>query len=147
MNLVAPVGPVYQAGTLSANPVGMRAGLVTLEQMADRDGWAALERRTETFVAGLEERLADAGLGVARHASIFWIHRRAADGDAIRRPDRIPSDHAKWYRSFFHAALKNGIYLPPSPYEVCFLSMAHDDLTLALAADALAAAAQHPEAV
>ena len=148
MNLVAPAGPVYQAGTLSANPVGMRAGLVTLEQMADREGWMVLERRTETFVKGLAERLAESGsdLAVARHASIFWVHRQAKDGDPIRRPDRIPSDQADWYRRFFHAALTNGVYLPPSPYEVCFLSMAHDDLTLALAADALVEAALRPEA-
>jgi glutamate-1-semialdehyde 2,1-aminomutase len=148
MELLAPTGPVYQAGTLSAHPVGMRAGLVTLEQMADREGWTVLERRTEMFVNGLAERLAEGGsqLGVARHASIFWIHRQPADGAAIRRPDRIPSDQADWYRGFFHAALTNGVYLPPSPYEVCFLSMAHDDLTLALAADAIVEAALHPEA-
>jgi glutamate-1-semialdehyde 2,1-aminomutase len=148
MNLVAPVGLVYQAGTLSANPVGMRAGLVTLEQMADREGWTVLEARTETFVKGLAERLAEAEseLSVARHASIFWIHRRPADGAAIRRPDQIPSDQSDWYRRFFHAALTNGVYLPPSPYEVCFLSLAHDDLTLALAADALVEAALRPEA-
>jgi len=148
MNLVAPAGPVYQAGTLSANPVGMRAGLVTLEQMAYREGWRVLEHRTETFVTGLAERLAESGsdLGVARHASIFWVHRQSKDGDPIRRPDRIPADQADWYRRFFHAALTNGVYLPPSPYEVCFLSMAHDDLTLALAADALVEAALRPEA-
>ena len=148
MNLVAPAGLVYQAGTLSANPVGMRAGLVTLEQMADREGWTVLERRSETFVKGLTERLAESGpdLGVTRHASIFWIHRRRAGGDAIRRPDRIPSDQADWYRRFFHAAIANGVYLPPSPYEVCFLSLAHDDLTLALAADALVEAALRAEA-
>jgi glutamate-1-semialdehyde 2,1-aminomutase len=148
MNLVAPAGPVYQAGTLSANPVGMRAGLVTLEQMADREGWLALEHRTDAFATGLADRLqeVDPGVSVIRHASIFWIHRRPADGDAIRRPDRIPSAHAGWYRGFFHAALKNGVYLPPSPYEVCFLSTAHDDLTLALAAEALVEAARHPEA-
>jgi glutamate-1-semialdehyde 2,1-aminomutase len=147
MNMVAPAGPVYQAGTLSANPVGMRAGLVTLEQMADREGWRVLEERTDAFVTALAQRLADAdrGLSVTRHASIFWIHRRATDGDPIRRPDRIPSEHAEWYRGFFHAARANGVYLPPSPYEVCFLSMAHDDLTLALAADILADAARSPE--
>jgi glutamate-1-semialdehyde 2,1-aminomutase len=148
MNLVAPAGPVYQAGTLSANPVGMRAGLVTLEQMADREGWRVLEHRTETFVTGLAERLAESGsdLGVARHASIFWVHRQSKDGDPIRKPEHIPPVQADWYRRFFHAALTNGVYLPPSPYEVCFLSMAHDDLTLALAADALGEAAPRPEA-
>ena len=148
MNLVAPAGPVYQAGTLSANPVGMRAGLVTLEQMADREGWSVLEARTDAFVSALADRLVDVdpGLAVTRHASMFWIHRRPADGDAVRRPDRIPSEHAGWYRGFFHAALRHGVYLPPSPYEICFLSMAHDDLTLALAADGLVEAARHPEA-
>jgi glutamate-1-semialdehyde 2,1-aminomutase len=148
MQLVAPAGPVYQAGTLSANPVGMRAGLVTLEQMADREGWTVLERRTESFVRGLTERLAETGsdLGIARHASIFWMHLRSADGETIRRPDRIPPAQAEWYRQFFHAALTNGVYLPPSPYEVCFLSMAHDDLTLALAAEAIVEAARHAEA-
>ena len=143
MNLVAPSGPVYQAGTLSANPVSMRAGLVTLEQMADRDGWTALERRSDAFVHALTDRLraVDPTLDVVRCASMFWIHQRADDGP-IRRPDRIPPGHAVWYRAFFHRALAHGIYLPPSAYEVCFLSMAHDDFTLALAADALVDAAK-----
>jgi glutamate-1-semialdehyde 2,1-aminomutase len=145
MDLVAPVGPVYQAGTLSANPVGMRAGLATLEAMADRDGWRTLESRAGSFGAALTDRLsqADVLLEVVQHASIFWIRRRA-DGP-VRRPDRIPHDHAAWYRRFFHAALAQGIYLPPSAYEVCFLSLAHDDLTLALAAEALGEAARHLE--
>jgi glutamate-1-semialdehyde 2,1-aminomutase len=143
MDLVAPVGPVYQAGTLSANPVGMRAGLATLEQMADRDGWTALENQTGAFVDALRDRLRsiDDEIDVERHASMFWIHRRGAD-ETLRRPDRIPPSHAEWYRAFFHRALAHGIYLPPSPYEVCFLSMAHDEFTLTLAADALADAAR-----
>jgi glutamate-1-semialdehyde 2,1-aminomutase len=146
MARVAPEGPVYQAGTLSANPVGMRAGLATLEQMSDRDGWTTLEARTATFLQALAERLLDVeSLAIARHASMFWIHRRSPDGP-IRRPDRIPDDHAAWYARFFHAALAHGVYLPPSPYEVCFLSIAHDDLTLALAVDALSDAARRAEA-
>src|SRR5262249_27830258 len=58
MDLVAPAGPVYQAGTLSANPVGMRAGLATLDAMERRDGWAALERRAGAFVDDLRSRFA-----------------------------------------------------------------------------------------
>jgi glutamate-1-semialdehyde 2,1-aminomutase len=142
MSLVAPSGPVYQAGTLSANPVGMRAGLTTLEQMAERDGWTTLEARAGEFTASLSSRLAevDPDLEVVRHASIFWLRRRSAD--AVRRPDRIAANHAAWYRVFFHAALAQGVYLPPSPYEVGFLSMAHDELTLALASDGLVEAAR-----
>jgi glutamate-1-semialdehyde 2,1-aminomutase len=140
LDLVSPSGPVYQAGTLSANPVGMRAGLATLERMDALDGWGALEARTGAFVDALQDGLTAVStrLRVARHASIFWIHRGES---ALRRPDAIPPDHADWYRRFFHAALANGIYLPPSPYEVEFLSLAHDDATMAHAADALVDAA------
>jgi glutamate-1-semialdehyde 2,1-aminomutase len=147
LGLVAPEGPVYQAGTLSANPVGMRAGLATLEEVVARDGWATLERRTEAFAASLARTFAadDLPLEIARHASIFWIHQRS--GEPVRRPDRIPAGHAEWYARFFHAALDRGVYLAPSPYEVGFLSLAHDEETLATAAEALAAAARaaaHP---
>ncbi len=161
LSLVAPEGPVYQAGTLSANPVGMRAGLATLRQMESSDGWSVLEARTAAFVASLEERLQQSvpGLTIARHASIFWIHvgsrglkspgysgqhsdqQRDGDEQPVRRSDRIAAEHAEWYRRFFHAALERGVYLPPSGYEVCFVSMAHDEETLREAATQLTAAA------
>jgi glutamate-1-semialdehyde 2,1-aminomutase len=142
LNLVAPAGPVYQAGTLSANPVGMRSGLATLEKMAALDGWRHLEARTTAFCEGLAGRLAAVApsLSITQHASIFWIHHRASE--PLRRPDRIPATHGEWYARFFHRALDRGVYLPPSPYEVCFLSLAHDDEVLAQAADALVAAAE-----
>lgn len=145
MSLVAPEGPVYQAGTLSANPVGMRAGLATLAAMDSRDGWAALDHRSRVFCGELARRLAGVtpDLRVERHASIFWVVRGARD--TVRRPEAIPARHADWYRTFFHAALERGVYLPPSAYEVCFLSLAHDDDTLAEAADALADAARVAE--
>ena len=141
MALVAPEGPVYQAGTLSANPVGMRAGLATLERMESTDGWHVLEERTAAFVERLRSGLRSAApdVEVVRHASIFWL-RRGGDGP-VRRPDRIGAGHADWYRRFFHAALERGVYLPPSGYEVCFLSLAHDADTLTEAADALVDAA------
>jgi glutamate-1-semialdehyde 2,1-aminomutase len=142
MSLVAPEGPVYQAGTLSANPVGMRAGLATLRRMESADGWAVLDARTATFTDTLQRRLASLvpDLVIARHASIFWLHRTS---DApLRQPGQIPAAHAEWYRRFFHAALARGIYLPPSAYEVCFLSLAHDEGVLAQAADALVGAAE-----
>jgi glutamate-1-semialdehyde 2,1-aminomutase len=144
MELVAPVGPVYQAGTLSANPVGMRAGLATLATMEANDGWATLNDRTARFSASLSRRLeaADARVDVVQDASIFWLRPRA-DGP-VRRPDAIPTDHAAWYGRLFHAALSRGVYLPPSPYEVCFLSAAHDDDTLTSAAEAIVEAATVP---
>jgi glutamate-1-semialdehyde 2,1-aminomutase len=143
MAQVAPEGPVYQAGTLSANPVGMRAGLATLERMQATDGWLTLDRRSGTFVDRLAHDLAGVGDGirVVRHASLFWIVQSDSN-EAIRRPDRIPVTHADWFARFFHAALARGVYLPPSAYEVCFLSLAHDDHTLAEAGDALLDAAR-----
>ncbi len=142
LKLVAPEGPVYQAGTLSANPVGMRAGLATLDRMVAEDGWRVLSERATTFIDALAGRLAriDPTITVVQHASLFWILRGATG--AIRRSDRIPAAHAAWYAAFFHTALARGVYLPPSPYEVGFLSLAHDAATLALATDALVAAAE-----
>jgi glutamate-1-semialdehyde 2,1-aminomutase len=142
MSLVAPTGPVYQAGTLSANPVGMRAGLATLRRMADADGWRDLDTTAAAFCDALAPRLAAVApsLAIARHASIFWIHQRTSE--PLRRPDRIPAANADWYARFFHRALERGVYLPPSAYEVCFLSLAHDAEGLATAADILVAAAE-----
>lgn len=138
---VAPEGAVYQAGTLSANPVGMRAGLATLEEMQRRGGWATLAGRTADFAGTLADRLHGLApdLEVIHHASMFWIRRSSSE--PVRRPDRIPAGHAEWFSRFFHAALARGVYLPPSGYEVCFLSLAHDALTLAAGADALVDAA------
>jgi glutamate-1-semialdehyde 2,1-aminomutase len=131
----------------------MRAGLRTLERMTELDGWDVLDARAAVFCDDLGRRLAAVSpeLGVTRHASIFWIHHqlprsepaRAPSAAPIRRPDRIPPSLAPWYERFFHAALARGVYLPPSPYEVCFLSMAHDGPVLDAAADALVAAAAH----
>jgi len=141
LDQVAPAGPVYQAGTLSANPVGMRAGLATLQRIETIDGWRELEARTATFCNRLHAAFADVTppLQVARHASMFWIHQH--DAGPVRRPDQVPATHGDWYARFFHAALSRGIYLPPSAWEVCFLSTAHDDDALDEGAEALAGAA------
>jgi glutamate-1-semialdehyde aminotransferase len=80
---------------------------------------------------------------VARHASIFWIHHRTSE--PLRRPDRIPGSHREWSARFFHRALERGVYLPPSAYEVCFLSLAHDAAVLSTAADVLIEAAEAAE--
>lgn len=145
MDQVAPAGRVYQAGTLSANPVGMRAGLAALTKMQSGDGWRELETRTAWFGDDLAERFGALRnpLDVVRHGSIFWIRTRA-DGP-VRRPSTIPGGHAPWFSRFFHEALNRGIYLPPSPYEVGFVSLAHDRDTLSRAAAALAEAATEAE--
>ncbi len=156
MSLVAPDGPVYQAGTLSANPVGMRAGLATLAKMEAADGWRALAESTASFARQLADDLAgDAvDVDVVQAASIFWLHRRGAGGPAdlraapgaVRSVAAIPQGQTEWYRRFFHAALGRGVYLPPSGFEVCFVSLAHERRILDEARAALVEAAREAQA-
>lgn len=142
MDLVAPAGPVYQAGTLSANPVGMRAGLATLEKAVRENVYSVLEQRGARFAKTLEDGFAKAGLPlqVARLGSIFWIHGRT-DG-VIRRLEQIPKDHGVKFKALFHACAERGVYLAPSGYEVGFLSYAHTDQILDDAASRILSAAK-----
>jgi glutamate-1-semialdehyde 2,1-aminomutase len=137
MEWVAPAGSVYQAGTLSANPIGMRAGLASLSKFEQANGWSELASRTAAFCGQLADGFDGlrAPLQVVREGSIFWI--LPGTDERVRRPDRIPAAHAEWFARFFHAAIARGVYLPPSPYEVGFVSLAHDAGTLAAAASAL----------
>jgi glutamate-1-semialdehyde 2,1-aminomutase len=127
MELVAPAGPVYQAGTLSANPVGMRAGLATLQKIERVDAYEQLEQKTKRFCDRLNNDLRQVGLAfeVTSAASIFWIHLKSEA--PIRRLQQIPPGHAEKFAQVFHAALGRGVYLPPSGHEVCFMSLAHSD--------------------
>jgi glutamate-1-semialdehyde 2,1-aminomutase len=102
MDLVAPVGPVYQAGTLSANPVAVAAGLATVKKLKRENPYAKLEAETAR-VAGELRKL---GLEVKQQASIFWIVT-----------DRYPE--------LFHSVLDQGFYLAPSAFEVGFVSTVH----------------------
>jgi glutamate-1-semialdehyde 2,1-aminomutase len=140
MELVAPVGPVYQAGTLSANPVGMRAGLATLQKIESVGAYTQLEKRTSRFCDELNAGLEQRGLPfqLTRTASIFWLH--AQTDDVIRRIDQIPGHHANAFAKVFHRALARGVYLAPSGFEVGFLSLAHSDELLERASEALVAA-------
>jgi glutamate-1-semialdehyde 2,1-aminomutase len=145
MDQVAPAGPVYQAGTLSANPVGMRAGLAGLRKMEAVDGWATLDARAAAFCEELARGFSTLStpLDVVRHASLFWIRRHAPG--PVRNPACIPAGNAAWFARFFHAAVDRGVYLPPSSYEVGFLSLAHDAAILARAVGALVDAAREAD--
>ncbi len=122
MELVAPVGPVYQAGTLSANPVAMAAGLATLEQLADGKVYAQLEK----LGAELEAKLnAIAGLTVQRVGSLFWPFL-AQNAAPVRSLADLKAKAAAPFGPVFHRILDAGIYLAPSAFEVGFLSAAHD---------------------
>lgn len=142
MDLVAPNGPVYQAGTLSANPVGMRAGLATLQKVEREQVHASLEAKGARFQKRLEEGFAKSGLALSfsRQGSIFWLHGKVEG--TIRRLTQIPADHGTKFRALFHACANQGIYLAPSGYEVGFIGHAHTDAILDEAADKILAAAR-----
>jgi glutamate-1-semialdehyde 2,1-aminomutase len=133
MDRLAPLGPVYQAGTLSANPVAMTAGLTTLKKLLDGTVYAQLEGLGQS----LEEALGHfEDLRVQRRGSIFWLAPRADTG-TIRARNGIPADTGNWYRARFRALLDGGVYFPPSPFEVGFLSAAHDESHIERLADTL----------
>jgi glutamate-1-semialdehyde 2,1-aminomutase len=130
MRLVAPDGPVYQAGTLSGNPLAMVAGLATLRETG-RDGfYEALERRTARLVAGIREAMQRLGVPAwGAHAGSMWGVYLTA-GPVANYAQARAADTAlfgRWHR----AALRRGIYLPPSAFEAAFVSAAHTDEDLA----------------
>lgn len=140
MDLLAPLGPVYQAGTLSGNPVAVAAGLATLEA-ADAGVYDRVNRSSAVVSDALEEALADAGVAarVSRAGSLFSVAFR--EGPVRSYADA--QDQEAWrYRAFFASMLDAGISLPPSVFEAWFLSAAHDDAALDRIVAALPAAAR-----
>ena len=133
---LAPLGGVYQAGTLSGNPVAMAAGLATLRVLERENGWARLEelgKRLETVLAPVLRATAPA-VRLVRLGSLFWLSFQA--GPAPRRAADV-ADAAPRYARLFHALLERGVYLAPSAYEVGFLSTAHTPTHLELFATEL----------
>jgi glutamate-1-semialdehyde 2,1-aminomutase len=135
MDRLAPLGDVYQAGTLSGNPISVAAGLATLRYLRDHDPYPALDRRAGQFVAALADRLARGGttVHIPRVGSMFSLFFTSAPvGDF----EEASGTDAGMFREVFRGALDNGVYLPPSPMEACFISTAHDDAVLDRAAEA-----------
>jgi glutamate-1-semialdehyde 2,1-aminomutase len=127
MELVAPVGPVYQAGTLSANPLAMRAGLAALQQLAD----GSIYQRLEALGAQLEAGLQNVPrLHLQRCGSIFWPTFSSAELPLMRSPSQFPADAGARYAARFHALLDRHIYLAPSAFEVGFLAATHQSVDI-----------------
>lgn len=140
MSRLAPDGDTYQAGTLSGNPVAMAAGLATLDFLEREEGWRQLESLGAALERMLEPVLARAPfpLHLVRLGSLAWLSLHAEG--APRAAAALPQEAGARFAKLFHAMLERGIYLPPSPYEVCFLSLAHREEHLAQFASALASA-------
>ena len=136
MQALAPLGAVYQAGTLSGNPVAMAAGCATLDALYAADGWAQLEALGAHLEGYAGEKLSALGVRLVRLGSIFWLS--LADGAPPRRADQIADAAPARYRTLFHALRARGILLAPSAYEVGFLSLAHTPEDVERLVDALA---------
>ncbi|HTT02981.1 MAG TPA: glutamate-1-semialdehyde 2,1-aminomutase [Steroidobacteraceae bacterium] len=137
MGRLAPDGDTYQAGTLSGNPVAMAAGATNLDVLKREHGWDKLEALGAAFEAMLQPLCARAPfpMQVVRVGSLLWLSLAA--GAAPRSAIALSSAESARFAQLFHAMLARGIYLPPSAYEVCFLSLAHREEHLAEFTNAL----------
>jgi glutamate-1-semialdehyde 2,1-aminomutase len=130
MQQIAPSGPIYQAGTLSGNPVAMAAGLATLELIQAPGFHEALERRTHELCDGFEQAAREAGVPLTTNRSCAMFGLFFTDKKVETFADATACDVAA-FRRFFHGMLKRGVYLAPSAYEAGFLSSAHGDVEIA----------------
>ena len=140
MELIAPSGPVYQAGTLSGNPLAVSAGLAQLEALEESNGWERLERSGRHLEKGLLEILSERGLPFAVNRvgsmlTLFFSEGAVTDFDTATRSD------TRRHAVFFREMLERGVHLPPSQYEALFISLAHEtedlDRTLEAARESL----------
>ncbi len=139
MDKLAPMGTVYQAGTLSGNPVAMAAGLATLKVLEKEDGYNRLEELGAYFENALKENLGEVQGTIVRQGSIIWLIYQK---EMPRRADQIEGAAIDLYNRHHRAILDQGIYLPPSGYEVMFVSLAHTTDMLDRAAGIIGKTAQ-----
>ncbi len=147
MNNVAPLGPVYQAGTLAGNPLAMRAGIATLNELRQPGLYESIEQLASKLVAGLRKAVADAGIearlnSIGSLSTLFFAPQPVSNYTDAKRSDTI------LYARFFREMLNRGIFLAPSQFEAAFVSAAHttEDIeqTISAARDALSAISGRP---
>jgi glutamate-1-semialdehyde 2,1-aminomutase len=136
MSSIAPDGPVYQAGTLSGNPVAMAAGLATLELIDQPGFYDALGERTRQLSDGLAAAAAAAGIPIATEYEGGMFGFVFSDDAPIRRYEQVAAADIERFRAFFHGMLDEGVYLAPSAFEAGFVSAAHgeEEISATLAA-------------
>jgi len=124
MNQLAPLGPVYQAGTLSGNPLAMAAGIASLKLLKESNPYDRLDSMGKELAKGLLSMAKDRGIAlqVPQAGSMFSLF--FTDSPVTRFEEAVEAKH-EHFNSFFHTCLKNGLYLPPSSYETCFISSSH----------------------
>jgi len=135
MDLLAPIGPVYQAGTLSGNPVAVTAGMTTLSLLARPGTYEVLENKAQKLEEGFRSIINNYGIRAAinRFGSMMTLFFGV---DQVINADEARKCNRRQFSRFFHGMLKRGIYLPPAPFEAMFVSLAHanSDLNETIAA-------------
>ena len=140
LELVAPAGPVYQAGTLSGNPVAMAAGLANLELISTEGFFERLAVTTQSLLDGIGQAASDAGVPLltTQVGGMFGLF--FTDADRIVNFAQVSGCDIEAFRRFFHLMLERGVYLAPSAYEAGFVSAAHGsehiDATISAAREA-----------
>ncbi|MDP4846901.1 MAG: glutamate-1-semialdehyde 2,1-aminomutase [Akkermansiaceae bacterium] len=128
MDMLAPIGPVYQAGTLSGNPLAMAAGLTQLQELSSGrpDGFARLDQLGAHFEKGLRALMEKKGIPhrINRVGSMFCLYFTDRE---IRNVDDVMKQDMELFKKFFWASLERGVYIAPSPYETGFISLAHNE--------------------
>ncbi len=140
MQSIAPVGPVYQAGTLSGNPVAMAAGLKTLELISKPGFYDELSAKTQYLVNGIKDSAAQANIEMSTHAVGGMFGLFFTNEPNVTRFDQVMACRQASFKQFFHAMLQAGVYFAPSAYEAGFISAAHSEEILDATISAAAAA-------
>lgn len=136
MQQIAPLGPVYQAGTLSGNPVAMAAGLATLNLISQPDFLDPLVAHTDQLVKGLRQRAAAAGIAMtSNHVGTMWGVFFSEEEHIVNYQQVMQCDTQR-FAKFFHGMLEQGVYLAPESYEAGFMSAAHTDDDIQFTLDA-----------
>jgi glutamate-1-semialdehyde 2,1-aminomutase len=132
MEMISPSGPVYQAGTLSGNPLATAAGIATLEILAEPGAYETLEEKSDKLARGIlaAAQHNNVPLAVNRVGSMIGLYFVKETGQTVTNFTEACAADSQKFAKFFHAMLDNGVYLAPSQYEALFVSLAHHDAAI-----------------
>jgi len=136
MEFIAPTGPVYQAGTLSGNPVAMAAGLKTLELISADDFFADLNKKVTTLVDGIMQKAVENNIPMTQNIVGGMFGLFFSDADKVSNFEQATQCNLERFKKFYHGMLEQGIYLAPSAYEAGFVSSMHSDEDIQATIDA-----------